>query len=107
MEETLKEKEFLGRDLALNCPLEPEVIIPNGCDDKGKRGAKKLEDNEKLIHKIGEEKNLITAYEMIKSNLGNMVRGSTKETLDGLSKKWIEDTSKMIVAGKYRFNPTR
>lgn len=52
-------------------------------------------------------KMLRTAYETIKSKSGNMVRGSTPETLDGISPKWFEETSRLLRLEKYKFRPSR
>lgn len=63
--------------------------------------------NDKTIHLIGDETTLLLAYEMIKSNPGQMTRGYTGETLDGINLSWFTNTSKLIKAGKYRFSPSR
>lgn len=63
--------------------------------------------NDKLIHLIGNEKTLLLAYEMIKSNPGQMTEGSMGETLDGINHSWFINTSKLIKAGKYRFSASR
>lgn len=41
--------------------------------------------NSKLIHLISDIGVLIYAYELIKSKKGNMTKGSTSETLDGIT----------------------
>ena len=63
--------------------------------------------NNKLIHLIGDLSTLILAYELIKSNPGQMTKGSTNDTLDGIDLPWFENTAKLIKAGKYRFSPSR
>lgn len=63
--------------------------------------------NNKLIHLIGDESTLLLAYELIKSNPGQMTEGSTGKTLDGINSSWFEKTSKLIKAGKYRFSASR
>jgi len=63
--------------------------------------------NNKLIHLIGDETILLLAYEIIKSNPGQMTAGSTSETLDGISQAWFRSTSTLIKAGKYRFSMSR
>nr|QIJ45981.1 hypothetical protein [Calonectria ilicicola] len=50
---------------------------------------------------------LMIAYEMIKSNSGNMVRGVDYETLDGITKKWFTDTSSSLIKESYKFRPVR
>jgi len=47
------------------------------------------------------------AYEVIKSKPGNMVRGVTKETLDGITTEWFYKTSREILAERYKFRPNR
>lgn len=59
--------------------------------------------NNKLIYLIGDESTLLLVYELIKSNLGQMTVDPTGETLDGINRSWFEKTSKLIIAGKYRF----
>ena len=47
------------------------------------------------------------AYEMIKSNPGNMTKGSDEETLDGISKSWFVETSKRLKKGQFIARPAR
>jgi hypothetical protein len=47
------------------------------------------------------------AYETIKSNPGNMVRGTDKTTLDGITEKWFHDTSKDLQTEAYKPKPAR
>ena len=47
------------------------------------------------------------AYETIKSKPGNMVRGVTNQTLDGITTVWFEKTSKALRAERYKINPNR
>lgn len=42
-----------------------------------------------IIHYISDLNTLITAYEMIKSKTGNMTKGTSEETLDGISFKFL------------------
>jgi retron-type reverse transcriptase len=63
--------------------------------------------NNKLIHLIADEATLLLAYEQIKSNPGQMTKGSTDETLDGINSSWFKKTSKLIKAGKFRFSASR
>nr|YP_001315141.1 putative reverse transcriptase and intron maturase [Chlorokybus atmophyticus]ABO15142.1 putative reverse transcriptase and intron maturase [Chlorokybus atmophyticus] len=64
-------------------------------------------DAGKLIHAIAHPDLLWLAYELIKSKPGNMTRGVSTETLDGLSRVWIDKTSSELRAGKYRFGLAR
>lgn len=46
-------------------------------------------------------------YLEIKSKPGNMSKGTTRETLDGINHKWFENTAREIRTGKFSFSPTR
>jgi group II intron reverse transcriptase/maturase len=46
-------------------------------------------------------------YMLIKGKPGNMSKGTTKETLDGISYKWFEDTALSILRGGLKFTPAR
>lgn len=61
------------------------------------------------IKVISNYKNLVSAYELIKSNPGNMTEGGTKETLagDGINQKYLERVQTEIKAGRFKFNPAR
>lgn len=50
---------------------------------------------------------LMLAYETIKSKPGNMVKGTSKETLDGITMGWFAQISKKIRSGRYQFQPAR
>lgn len=56
---------------------------------------------------ISNYKNLVAAYELIKSKPGNMTEGATKETLDGMNQKYLEKIQAELKSGKYKFNPAR
>ena len=56
---------------------------------------------------ISSRRNLITAYEFIKSKPGNMTPGTNKITLDGVSLNYVDRISREIRAGKFRFSPAR
>ena len=47
------------------------------------------------------------AYEVIKSKPGNMVRGTTKKTLDGITLKWFENASRSLRAESFQWKPNR
>lgn len=66
-----------------------------------------LESKDVNIKAISNYQNLVTAYELIKSNPGNMTEGATKETLDGINQKYFENIQAELRAGKYKFNPAR
>lgn len=59
------------------------------------------------IKSISNLKNLIAAYELIKSNPGNMTKGIGNETLDGMNKEYLLNVQLKLKAGKYEFNPAR
>lgn len=52
-------------------------------------------------------KNLVTAYEFIKSKPGNMTPGTSPETLDGTSLRTLQNIQVKLKAGKYKFPPAR
>jgi len=64
-------------------------------------------NTDRLIHAICHVDVLMLAYELIKSKPGNMTPGSNKETLDGMDKGWIERTSKLLRAGRFKFGLAR
>lgn len=45
---------------------------------------------------------LYQAYNTLKSNPGNMGHGSDKETLDGISKSWLNEASKSLICESYK-----
>jgi len=52
-------------------------------------------------------KNLVTAYELIKSNPGNMTPGTDGVTLDGIDREYLLKVQSKLIAGKYKFPPGR
>lgn len=48
-----------------------------------------------------------SAYHKIKSNPGNMTPGTDDMTLDGTSKKWIEETIRKLKDRSFQFKPSR
>lgn len=73
-----------------------------GSDTKNTPNSKEVN-----IKAISNYKNLVSAYELIKSNPGNMTEGVTEETLDGMNKKYLENVQLKLKAGKFKFNPAR
>lgn len=59
------------------------------------------------IKAIANMKNLVVAYELIKSNPGNMTKGTNPETLDGMNLKFLEKIQKDIRSGTFNFPPAR
>lgn len=59
------------------------------------------------IKAIANMKNIVVAYELIKSNPGNMTKGVGPETLDGMNLKFLENVQKNLRSGKYEFPPAR
>jgi len=61
----------------------------------------------KVIHEIADMRNLILAYEAIKSNPGNMTPGTDTLTFDGISLKWLDQVKSDLLAGKFKFSLAR
>jgi group II intron reverse transcriptase/maturase len=59
------------------------------------------------IKAISNLKNLVTAYELIKSNPGNMTRGADDVTLDGLNLAYLKNIQAKLRSGTFEFNPAR
>jgi len=70
---------------------------------------KKLERVEELVNikMISNIKNLVTAYELIKSNPGNMTPGVDPATLDGVSMEYLRRVQTELKAGKFEFGAAR
>lgn len=68
---------------------------------------KTLDPHKVNIKTISNYKNLVSAYELIKSNPGNMTRGVNTETLDGMNQRYLENVQVRIKSGKFEFNPAR
>lgn len=75
----------------------------------------KLPNNTDLnIKAISNLKNLVTAYELIKSNPGNIfpwlrhsTRGADDVTLDGMNLVYLNNIQAKLKAGKFEFSPAR
>nr|YP_009710016.1 hypothetical protein [Coleochaete scutata]QFU80121.1 hypothetical protein [Coleochaete scutata] len=65
----------------------------------------KLKQTDNLIKYIGHPAILMLSYELIKSKPGNMTPGISKETLDGMSLRKLEETSSKILEGTFKFKP--
>lgn len=63
--------------------------------------------NQVSIKNIANLKNLVTAYELIKSKPGNMTEATDKITLDGLSSEYLMKVQSRLRAGTYEFPPAR
>lgn len=50
---------------------------------------------------------LSDAYETIKNKSGNMVPGSTEETLDGISREWFKETAHKLTSESFSPAPSR
>ena len=59
------------------------------------------------MKEISNTKNLVTAYELIKSKPGNMTPGISPDTLDGVSLRILQNIQTKLRAGTYRFPPAR
>lgn len=51
--------------------------------------------------------NLVTAYELIKSNPGNMTPGTDSQTLDGMNLGFLKKIQGELKAGTFEFPPAR
>jgi len=56
---------------------------------------------------LSDPSTLRDAYETIKNKSGNMVPGTDKETLDGISKEWFMSTSKKLINESFQPKPAR
>jgi retron-type reverse transcriptase len=63
--------------------------------------------NDKLIHIVANPEVLVLAYETIKSKPGNETPGFDAQTLDGIDFNWVQNTSELLLAGKYKFKAAR
>lgn len=85
----------------LTTKADPQRVI------RGSDVEKSYNSNEINIKVISNLKNLIAAYELIKSNPGNMTPGVTEITLDGLNLEYLKRIQSKLKAGTYEFNPAR
>ena len=60
-----------------------------------------------IIHILGDPHFLQSCYILIKSKPGNMSRGLTNQTLDGINFKWFEKTALELKSGAFQFKPAR
>lgn len=61
----------------------------------------------KLIQIMSNPAFLHACYEAIKSKPGNMTKGTSNETLDGIKWEWFEETAEKIKTGKFNFRAAR
>jgi retron-type reverse transcriptase len=59
------------------------------------------------IKEISNFKNLVVAYELIKSKPGNMTPGADPSTLDGVSLDFLRSVQQKLRAGKFNFPAAR
>lgn len=74
---------------------------------RGSEDKNALDSNEVNIKAISNLKNLVAAYELIKSNPGNMTKGVDEVTLDGIDLKYFKRVQSELKAGKFIFSPAR
>ncbi len=74
---------------------------------RGSEDNKTLESTKINIKAISNLKNLISAYELIKSNPGNMTEGMDEITLDGITEKYLMNVQSKLKDGIYEFTPAR
>lgn len=98
----------LGRRWYSNNAPSSQTVIGKLKEIRDMSTSNTLSKHYGLIGIISDPKTLITAYELIKSNQGNMTPGpDLQTTLDGISLKWVEETSQALQSGKFRFQPAR
>ena len=61
----------------------------------------------KLMDILSDKDFLIRAYNEIKSNPGNITKGSDNETLDEVNESYFENLSRELKTGKFKFRPGR
>lgn len=98
-----------GRTAALNLSVRTKVskageIALRGSDAKKTQTQARLPISIKSICNI---KNLVLAYETIKSNPGNMTSGIDTITLDGLNLEYLKKVKEKLKAGVFKFTPAR
>lgn len=74
---------------------------------RGSENNKTLRPLEVNIKTISNLKNLVAAYELIKSNPGNMTKGADEVTLDGINLDYFLNIQSELKGGKYKFQPAR
>lgn len=79
------------------------------CLNTVKRGSGKEEISNKVLNikAVSNLKNLVVAYELIKSKPGNMTPGLDPSTLDGINLVFLEKVKEKLRGGKYQFPPAR
>lgn len=99
-------KKYSTKGGKANSDKKDITIIPSGCSMLLDLLHNKdhINRRRKLIHYIADVKTLILAYEIIKSKPGNMTRGLGKETLDGISLQYVQNISRDLLSGKYKFS---
>lgn len=97
----------VGRVLALNLSARNFSSKAGKSPSRGSE-LKNLHSKDTVnIKDISNLKNLVTAYELIKSNPGNMTPGASKETLDGINLDYLERIQSQLRAGTFKFGPAR
>lgn len=95
---------------------ENNNIDPNEVNSKGLLQLDQLTKNNlnnnnfinyNILKLISDIDILKIAYSEIKSNPGNMTKGTNNETLDGISEKYLVKLSQDLATGKFKFSPTR
>ena len=60
-----------------------------------------------VIRIIADPQFLLECYKLIKSNPGNMSKGTTPETLDGINMGWFHENAQAMLTGSLNFKPAR
>jgi group II intron reverse transcriptase/maturase len=99
---------FIRRTAALN--LKGRTFVSKAGLLEVNRGSdieKPFTSDNLNIKSISNLKNVVTAYELIKSKPGNMTKGVDNITLDGINSKYFEKLQSELKAGKFTFKPAR
>jgi len=106
-DDSLKSPLTKNKMSKLEIPLQESSlrrVVRKQLDMHRKTGSDKVNG---IIRIIAEPSFLMTCYRFIKSNPGNMTKGSTPETLDGINNEWFHKTGKDLLEGRYQFKPAR
>lgn len=101
----------LVRSLGIKRSYSSSTIIASACGSLEKLVNFNKKDkqlvNDMLIHVIANPEVLTLAYKITKSKPGNETPGADVQILDGIDLKWIQNTSKLLLTGKYKFKAAR
>lgn len=99
-----------GRAIAMNLHVKSFASKAGGSSTSRGSEVERLHNQSEIpmnIKSISNLKNLTAAYELIKSNPGNMTAGTENTTLDGISRDYLLRIQERIKAGTFDFKPAR